>query len=118
MLPSYSITTAVVVFSIVCLALLGFMLFISWAVRPMRNRPLSQQTYECGFTSTGDARNIGFNYFHFAVLFLVFDVAALFLFLYASSTFPASVTISFLLGILTLGLMILYGTKKRRYYGT
>jgi NADH:ubiquinone oxidoreductase subunit 3 (subunit A) len=119
MIPQYSVMLAMLIFILVVLALLLFMLFLSWCVRPLRERPKGQETYECGFPAKGDARTIGFNYIHYATLFLIFDVAALYLFLYASiPQVPVPVTISFMLGILTLGLIILYGTKKRRYYVT
>lgn len=117
MIPQYEISLAVLVFGIIGLVMLSVVLFLSWAVRPLRVRPKSQSTYECGYEAFGDARAIGFNYMQYASLFLIFDVAVIYLFLYAVlPAMPGMVTISFLLGIATLGLMILYGTKKRRYY--
>jgi NADH:ubiquinone oxidoreductase subunit 3 (subunit A) len=116
---SLSIGAIVSIFIAICLASLGFMLFLSWAIRPLRERPRAQQTYECGMPAQGDAREVGFNYLQYAGLFLVFDVAALYLFLYAISRgLPLMVHVSFMLGILTLGLMIVYGTRSRRYYAT
>jgi NADH:ubiquinone oxidoreductase subunit 3 (subunit A) len=117
MLPTYDIGLALTIFFLVGLGMLCFVLFLSWAVRPLKERPKSQETYECGFPAKGDARAIGFNYMNYAILFLIFDLAALYLFLYASlPEAPTAVTVSFILGVATLGLMILYGTKKRRYY--
>jgi NADH:ubiquinone oxidoreductase subunit 3 (subunit A) len=117
MLPAFPAGLAAVVFIIVGMLMLCVVLFLSWAVRPLRERPRSQETYECGFKAQGDARAIGFNYLQYAVLFLIFDIAALYLFLFAVlPQMPAIVTISFLIGIATLGLMILYGTKSRRYH--
>jgi NADH-quinone oxidoreductase subunit A len=117
--PEYYIPVLVIIFSITALASLGVMLFLSWAIRPLKQRPRGQETYECGYEAKGDPRAIGFNYIHYAVLFLVFDIAVVYLFLYAFlPNAPIGVTVSFLLGIATLGLMILYGTKKRRYYAT
>jgi len=116
-IPAYSIGLAVTVFTVVGLGLLGFVLFLSWAIRPLKERKAAQETYECGYPAEGDRRAIGFNYLNYAVLFLIFDLAAIYLFLYASiPQLPATVTVSFLLGIATLGLMILYGTRQRRYY--
>ena len=115
----YYIIVLVIIFAVIGLAMLGTMLFLSWCVRPLRKRPRAEETYECGYPAKGDARAIGFDFIYYAVLFLVFDIAAIYLFLYAIvPDMPVGVTISFLLGIATLGLMILYGTKKRRYYAT
>jgi NADH:ubiquinone oxidoreductase subunit 3 (subunit A) len=111
------IALAVSVFLGVGTTFMAGMLIFSWLVRPIKERPASQQSYECGYPAKGDARAIGFNYLHYAALFLVFDLAALFLFLFASiEQVPPLVTISFFLGLGTLGLMILYGTRKRRYH--
>jgi NADH:ubiquinone oxidoreductase subunit 3 (subunit A) len=96
--------------------LLGLLAF-SWLLRPTRERPRSQGQVECGFPAQGDARAIGFNYIGYATLFLVFDLAALYLFLYAIIPSPsAATTLGLFLAIATLGLAILYGTKRRRFY--
>jgi NADH-quinone oxidoreductase subunit A len=117
MLPEYPLSLVLPVFALVGTVMVSAVLIFSWLVRPLKQRPKAQETYECGYPAVGDARSIGFNYLSYAALFLVFDVAALFLFLYASiKDVPGMVTISFLLGVLTLGLMILYGTRKRRYH--
>jgi NADH:ubiquinone oxidoreductase subunit 3 (subunit A) len=117
--PEQYLAVLVIIFVLVGLASLIGMLIFSWMIRPLKRRPRAEQTYECGYEAKGDPRAIGFNFMHYAVLFLVFDIAAIYLFLYAFvPNMPVGVTISFLLGIATLGLMILYGTKKRRYYAT
>ena len=65
----------------------------------------------------GNHREIGFNYIGYAVLFLVFDLAALFLFLYAVAIdVPLASTVGFFIGLLTLFLLILFGTQRRKYY--
>jgi NADH:ubiquinone oxidoreductase subunit 3 (subunit A) len=113
----YSLVVVLAVFMAVLMAMLGLMLFLSWCVRPLKPRPRGQATYECGFPAKGDSRAVGFNYLQYASLFLIFDVAAIYLFLFASTpNLPLAVNISFITGILTLGLMILYGSKRRRYY--
>jgi NADH:ubiquinone oxidoreductase subunit 3 (subunit A) len=114
----YALSGVVAVYTIVGLLMLGVVILLSWCVRPLRQRQRAQETYECGFPAQGDARSIGFNYMQYAALFLVFDIAALFLFLYAVSSRPADVTIGFFLGLGLLGLMILYGTRPRRYHAT
>ncbi len=54
--------------------------FFSWLLRPARPSPEKLGTYECGETPFGEAR-IRFNvrYYLFAMLFVIFDVEALFL---------------------------------------
>ena len=110
---------AIAVFFAVGVVMLSAILVFSWLVRPIKRRPKAEETYECGFPAEGDARSLGFNYIGYAALFLIFDVAALFLFLYAATPgLPGMATISLILGILTLGLIIIYGVRKRRYYVT
>ena len=112
----YSLGLGVLVFTLVCTLLLAIMLTVSWLVR-VGSRESS--TYECGIPAEGDHRDIGFNYMQYAALFLVFDLAALYLFLYtASYPFTRMVNITFFTGITMLLLLIFHGTRKRRYYVT
>jgi len=117
MLPLYDIGTVITIFTIVCLFIASVILFLSWAVRPLERRKKAEETYECGFKAEGDAKAIGFNYIQYATIFLVFDLAAIYLFLYAALPNPTlMVTTSFFMGIFTLLCIILYGAKRRRYY--
>jgi len=117
MVVGYTVGQAAAIFALVSLFLMGLMLFISWVIRPASTG--ESDTYECGMPAEGTNREIGFGYMGYAVLFLVFDLAALFLFLYAvGDRFPISVTIGFFVGIASLFLLILYGTQRRKYYVT
>lgn len=58
--------------------------FITRLVRPDRPSPLKDTTYECGEEPIGEAQiQFGFSYYMFALIFVVFDVAAVFLMLIA-----------------------------------
>lgn len=117
MLPEYSVGHAATVFTLAASALTIAICAFSWCVRPLRRRIEATETYECGMKAEGNARGIGFNYIQYAALFLLFDLAALFLFLYAVLDRPSvAVNASFLAGLLTLGLALLYATKGRRYH--
>lgn len=119
MLPHYTTSTVIVVFSVVLLCMLFGMVLFSWAVRPLsRHRKGSDsrasETYECGYPAVGDPRAIGFQYLNYAALFLVFDIAAIYLFLYARlNPLPGAATSGMLVGIVTLCLMILFTTGRR-----
>lgn len=58
--------------------------FITRLVRPDHPSPLKDTTYECGEEPIGEAQiQFGFSYYMFALIFVVFDVAAVFLMLIA-----------------------------------
>ena len=108
---------ALLVFTLAGLALLvGFCAF-SWLVRPIGRRKEAEETYECGISAEGSNRGIGFAFMHYAVLFLVFDLAGLYLFLYvAAGRMPLEVAGSLALGLCTLGTIIAYATQRRKYH--
>ena len=109
--------TVMLLFAGVCLIMLIGLLAFSWCVRPIKQRDEAQETYECGYPAKGDPRAVGFGYLGYATLFLIFDIAAVYLFLFATIPHPSSsVTTSMLLALGTLALLIIAGTKKRRYY--
>ena len=74
----------VVVFTLVGFAFVGFTLLFARLVRPSAPGKEKNQTYECGVTPVGQALGL-FNphYYLFALLFVVFDVEAAFLFPWA-----------------------------------
>ncbi len=58
--------------------------FITRLVRPTKPSTLKDTTYECGEEPIGEAQvQFTFQYYLFALIFVVFDVAAIFLFLIA-----------------------------------
>ncbi len=119
MMPAYGIGEAAVAFVAVCVALLAGLLAFSWAVRPIARRPAAEQTYECGMPAKGERRHIGFGFIGYAALFLVFDLAALYVFLLAlapGGRAGADTLAAALLGTITLCVILVHGMRRRRYY--
>ena len=77
---------AVLLGASVMFTLVPLMLARAWAIRMMPPRPgaVKNATYECGLESKGDT-NIRFKseYYLYGIMFLVFDVEAVFLFPFA-----------------------------------
>ncbi|HKZ99314.1 MAG TPA: NADH-quinone oxidoreductase subunit A [Thermoplasmata archaeon] len=58
--------------------------FATRLFRPDHPTPLKDLTYECGELPEGEAQiQFHFQYYMFALIFIIFDVAAIFLFLWA-----------------------------------
>ena len=71
---------SVLVFLVVVVGFLAFNLFLWWLIRPSRHSEEKLTTYECGENPQGSAW-IQFNirFYVFALIFVVFDVEAVFL---------------------------------------
>jgi NADH:ubiquinone oxidoreductase subunit 3 (subunit A) len=76
-LTSYS---SVLVFAAVVIGFLAMNLLVWWAIRPSRFSEEKLTTYECGENPTGSAW-VQFNirFYVFALIFIIFDVEAVFL---------------------------------------
>ncbi|NLF82737.1 MAG: NADH-quinone oxidoreductase subunit A [Candidatus Gastranaerophilales bacterium] len=88
---------------------------MSWLVQPKAPGHLKSKTYECGMKPFGDSRiQFDVKYYLFALLFLIFDIEAVFLFPWAVSFDKlglfALVEAFIFIGILILGLA--YAWKK------
>ena len=72
--------SSILTFLIVVVGFLAFNLVLWWAIRPSRYSEEKLTTYECGENPTGSAW-IQFNirFYVFALIFIVFDVEAVFL---------------------------------------
>src|SRR5499426_2588322 len=72
--------SAILVFLAVVVGFLVFNLILWWAIRPSRFSEEKLTTYECGENPTGSAW-VQFNirFYVFALIFIVFDVEAVFL---------------------------------------
>ena len=84
--------------------------------------PLKETTYECGEVPEGEA-NIQFNfqYYLFAIMFIVFDVAAIFIILFAliygaSLAFDPLAMTMMAIFILIMTAATLYSLKKEEVY--
>lgn len=90
-------------------------LILSWLVQPKAPGKLKEKTYECGMKPFGDSRiQFDVKYYLFALLFLIFDIEAVFLFPWAVSFDKlglfALVEALIFIGILIIGLA--YAWKK------
>ena len=85
-------------------------------IRPERPDPIKSSTYECGMVPIGDA-NVRYNvrYYVFGLLFVIFDVEAVFLYpwavAYKQLGLFAFVEAVIFIGILLVGYM--YAWRKR-----
>ncbi len=107
-----SLGVALVTFLIVGSLMVSVVLILSWCVRPLRRRPESETTYECGFPAEGDKRAIGFGYFTYAALFLLFDLAVLYLYLYATNKTIWSSTWGWFIGGLAILLVAIAASRR------
>src|SRR5262249_32251733 len=74
----------VVMFTAVGFAFVAVTLLVSHLARPSAPNPDKLETYECGPLPVGDAwRQFNMHYYLFALLFVIFDVEAAFLFPWA-----------------------------------
>lgn len=74
---------------ILVLAIVGFVfpfvgVAVAWLLRPKKPYPLKQTTYECGIETYGDAwAQFRAQYYLYALIFVIFDIEAVFLFPWA-----------------------------------
>jgi len=112
-LTGYGIFSAFIIFSI---AFAVAALVLSWIIQPRYWTHTKSSTYECGMTPFGDSRiQFDVKYYMYALLFIIFDIEAIFLFPWAVAynklgVFALTEAIIFIL-ILVLGLV--YAWKKQ-----
>jgi len=87
----------------------------TWFIRPKRPDPVKNSTYECGLETIGDTWvQFRAEYYLFALIFVIFDIEAMFLFPFAvafnSLRFFAVVEAIIFVVILAVGLI--YAWKK------
>lgn len=110
---------AVGLFVIIAVSMPVVTFFINRMFRPHRPARNKFTTYECGETPIGDAQiQFHFQYYLFAIIFLVFDVVAVFLFLWAIGYEGLTVggqvsSVPFLFAFLALmTIVVLYALRK------
>lgn len=108
-------SASLILFFIVGVALVGLAVLFSYFVAPRSTNPQKSEAYECGIPTKGLTWlqfNVG--YYLFAILFLIFDVEAVFVFPWAvvmkEVGMVAFIEIVIFFIILLLGL--LYAWKK------
>lgn len=71
-------------FFVIALFLPGAAIVIAGLLGPRKSHPLKRQVYECGIETVGETRiQFRVQYYIFALVFLVFDVEAVFLYPWA-----------------------------------
>jgi len=104
-----------VVVAILALGFAPLAWFLSRFVRPTKPTQWMENTYECGSEPIGSAHvQFKFQYYAFAIIFVVFDLIATFLMVWAVAfsglSTMATVWMLLLLGIMILG--VAYSLKK------
>ena len=90
-------------------------LIMSWLVQPKAPNKTKQSTYECGMTPFGDSRiQFGVKYYMYALLFIIFDIEAVFLFPWAVSYNKLGIfaLIEAMIFIVILVIGLVYAWKK------
>jgi NADH:ubiquinone oxidoreductase subunit 3 (subunit A) len=102
-LASYS---AVLTFIVVIVGFLAVNLILWWIIRPARHSEEKLTTYECGENPQGSAW-VQFNirFYVFALIFIVFDVEAVFLFPWAV-VFRQLGMLAFLEGLVFIAILV------------
>jgi len=88
---------------------------LAWLLRPKKPNPVKTETYECGLQTIGDTWvQFRAQYYIYALVFVVFDIEAVFLFPWAVAYDKlglwALAEVFFFLAILTVGLV--YAWRK------
>jgi NADH-quinone oxidoreductase subunit A len=103
------------VFVVVALIFPFIALGLAWLLRPKKPNPIKTDTYECGLQTIGDTWvQFRAQYYIYALVFVVFDIEAVFLFPWAVAYHKmglwALVEVFVFLAILTVGLV--YAWRK------
>ncbi|HVL64856.1 MAG TPA: NADH-quinone oxidoreductase subunit A [Actinomycetota bacterium] len=104
------------IFAIVAAALLGGTLQLSRLVRPKVPHPEKYTTYESGIDPIGSGwQQANVRYYIFALLFVIFDVEAVFLFPWAIvfESLGTQAFVEMVIFIAILALALLYAVKKK-----
>ncbi len=106
---------AVLIAAIVGIMIVGLALAANRILAPRQASRIKSLTYECGMLPIGRSRTqVHFRYYLFAILFLIFDIEAVFLFPWAVSfvDIGEAAFYEMLFFILILGFGLLYAWKK------
>jgi NADH:ubiquinone oxidoreductase subunit 3 (subunit A) len=104
-----------VILAIVSLGFAPLAWWVSRFIRPTKPTPWQDKTYECGSVPIGKANvQFRFQYYSFGIMFVVFDLVATFLMVWAVAFSDLSqngkLWVLFFLGILLVG--VAYALKK------
>src|SRR5579871_3125104 len=113
--PSGASYLTIVIFALVGGAFVGVNLLIARMISPSAPTPEKLSTYECGVEPVGDAwRQFNPRYYLFALLFVVFDVEAAFLYPWAIAfrKVGAYAVAEMLIFVALLGLGLAYAWRR------
>jgi len=108
-------SSALLLFFIAAITLVGLAILFSSYVPPTSSNEAKFEPYECGIETVGEAwLQFTVGYYLFAILFLIFDVEAIFLFPWAVVMASVGMVgfVEVLIFFTILGLGLLYGWKK------
>ena len=109
-------SSALVLFFIVAVVLVGGALLFSSFVPPSSYNAVKFEPYECGIETVGESwLQYTVGYYQFAILFLIFEVETVFIFPWAVVMKQAGMTgfIEIVIFFSILGLGLLYAWKKQ-----
>lgn len=104
------------IFSVAAVLMVGAMLGVGRLVRPSRPQPQKYINYECGVDPVGTGwTQSQIRYYIFALLFVVFDVEAVFIFPWAIQleTYGIFGLVEMTIFIVILALGLLYAWRKK-----
>ena len=105
----------IAVLSVITLTIPIVTLLISWLLRPKKTNPAKQETYESGIETIGDTWvQFKAQYYIYAIIFVVFDIEAVFLFPFAVALriLPMYALVWAIVFIVLLVDGLLYGWRK------
>jgi len=111
----------IAIFAVVALVVPVSMLMLSWLaskvrMRPQKPDPVKQDIYECGMQSIGGKwGQFNFRYYMYALLFVIFDVAVIFIYPWAVrfNQLPLFALIVMMAFIFILAVGWLYAWRKQ-----
>ena len=103
------------VFAAIAIVFPGVPLLIARFIRPRKPNPIKQETYECGIETVGDTWiQFKVQYYIFALVFVIFDIEAVFLFPIAAAFNQLTLfaVLEVVLFILILAVGLAYAWRK------
>ena len=98
-----------IIFLIVGFLFGGITLLLNRFLRAKKENPIKLWTYECGESPIGEAHiQLHFQYYIFAILFLVVDILSIFLFIWAVNLHSWLSSGERLLEVMPLGIMLFF----------
>ena len=105
----------ILIFAAIAVVFPGVPILLAKLIRPSKPNPIKQQTYECGIETVG-ASWIQFKvqYYIFALVFVVFDLEAVFLFPIAAALnqLPLFAVFEVILFVVILAVALAYAWRK------